>query len=92
MCIRFMSGNREISEAAVYSPEDSPVGEGQGRNPGAYSSEKSDRSIIPEKPSNKAPPIPIKPGPRGGGDGGGKGPDRGEPVKVRRVPYTVTEA
>ena len=74
MCISFMSGNREISEAAVYSPEDSPVGEGQGRNPGVYTSEKSDRPIVP-----------------GGGDGGGKGPDRGEPVKVRQVPYTVTE-
>ena len=57
MCISFMSGNREISEAAVYSPEDSPVGEGQGRNPGVYTSEKSDRPIVPEKLSNKAPSI-----------------------------------
>jgi hypothetical protein len=57
MCIRFMSGNREISEAAVYSPEDSPAGEGQGRNPGVYTSEKSDRPIVPEKLSNKAPSI-----------------------------------
>jgi hypothetical protein len=57
MCISFMSGNREISEGAVYSPEDSPVGEGQGRNPGVYTSEKSDRQIIPEKLSNKAPSI-----------------------------------
>jgi len=57
MCIRFMSGNREISEAAVVSPEDSPAGEGQGRNPGVYTSEKSDRLIGLEKPSNKAPSI-----------------------------------
>ena len=57
MCISFMSGNREISEGAVYSPEDSPVGEGQGRNPGVYTSEKSDRPIVPEKLSNKAPSI-----------------------------------
>lgn len=57
MCIRFMSGNREISEAAVYSLEDSPAGEGQGRNPGVYTSEKSDRPIVPEKLSNKAPSI-----------------------------------
>ena len=34
----------------------------------------------------------IKSGPRGCGDGGGKGPDQGEPVKVRQVPYSVTEA
>ncbi len=47
MCIRSISGNREISEAAVYSPEDSPAGEGQGRNPGVYTFEKSDRSIVP---------------------------------------------
>jgi hypothetical protein len=52
-----MSGNREISEGAVASPEDSPVGEGQGRNPGVYTSEKSDRPIVPEKLSNKAPSI-----------------------------------
>jgi hypothetical protein len=91
MCISLMSGNREISEEAAYSPDDSPVGEGQGRNPGAYTSEKSDRPIVPEKPSNKAPSS-IAICPRGGGDGGGKGPDRGEPVKVRQVPYTVTEA
>ena len=32
MCISFMSGNREISEGAVLSPEDSPV----GGNPGVY--------------------------------------------------------
>ncbi len=57
MCIRFMSGNREISEAAVYIPEDSPAGEGQGRNPGVYTSEKSDRPILPEKLLNKAPSI-----------------------------------
>jgi hypothetical protein len=43
MCIRFMSGNREISEGAAVSPESSPVGKGQGRNPGVYTSEKSDR-------------------------------------------------
>ena len=58
MCIRSMSGNRESSEAAVYSSKDSPVGEGQGRNPGAYTSEKSDRPIVPEKPSNKGLSIP----------------------------------
>ena len=93
MCIRFMSGNREISEEGLlYSPEDSPAGEGRGRNPGVYTSEKSDRSILPGKLSNKAPSIPIKSGPRGCGDGGGKGPDQGEPVKVRQVPYSVTEA
>ncbi len=57
MCIRSMSGNREISEAAVYSPEDSPAGEGQGRNPGVCASEQSDRPIVPEKLSNKAPSI-----------------------------------
>ena len=57
MCIRFMSGNREISEAAVVSPEGSPAGEGQGRNPGVYVSEKSDRLIGPEKPSNNASSI-----------------------------------
>jgi hypothetical protein len=34
MCIRFMSGNREISEGAVVSPKDSRAGEGRGRNPG----------------------------------------------------------
>jgi hypothetical protein len=39
--------------------EGSPAGEGQGRNPGVYTSEKSDRLIVPEKPSNKAPSIPI---------------------------------
>ena len=59
MCISFMSGNREISEGAVYSPEGSPVGEGQGRNPGVYTSEKSDRPIVPEKLSNKAPSIVV---------------------------------
>jgi hypothetical protein len=32
-----------------YSPEDSPVGEGQGRNPGVYTSEKSDRPIVSEE-------------------------------------------
>jgi len=73
-------------------PKDSPAGEGRGRNPGVYNSEKSDRSIVLEKLSNKAPSIPIKSGPRGCGDGGGKGPDQGEPVKVRQVPYSVTEA
>ncbi len=57
MCIRFMSGNREISEGAVVSSESSPAGEGQGRNPGVYTSEKSDRPIVPEKLSNKAPSI-----------------------------------
>jgi hypothetical protein len=57
MCIRFMSGNREISEAAVFRPRDSPAGEGQGRNPGVYTSEKSDRLVVPEKLSNKAPSI-----------------------------------
>jgi len=57
MCISFMSGNREVSEAAVNSPEDSPAREGQGRNPGVYTSEKSDRPIVPEKLSNKAPSI-----------------------------------
>jgi len=57
MCIRFMSGNREISEAAVVNPKDSPAGEGQGRNPGVCTSEKSDRPIVPEKLSNKAPSI-----------------------------------
>jgi hypothetical protein len=57
MCIRFMSGNREISEGTVVSPEGSPAGEGQGRNPGVYISEKSDRPIVPEKLSNKAPSI-----------------------------------
>ncbi len=57
MCIRFMSGNREISEGAVVSPESSPAGEGQGRNPGVYTSEKSDRPIVPEKLSNIAPSI-----------------------------------
>jgi len=46
MCISFMSGRREISEVDVYSPEDSPAGEGQGRNPGVYTSEKSDRVIF----------------------------------------------
>jgi len=76
----------------VVSSEDSPAGEGQGRNPGVYTSEKSDRPIVPEKLSNKAPSIPIKSGPRGCGDGGGKGPDQGEPVKARQVPYSVTEA
>ena len=91
MCIRFMSGNREISEAAVFRPRDSPAGEGQGRNPGVYTSEKSDGPIVPEKPSNKAPSIGSR-GPGGGGDGGGKGPDQGEPVKVQQVPYSVTEA
>ena len=91
MCISSMSGNREISEGAVYSPEDSLAGEGQSRNPGVYTSEKSDGPIVPEKPSNKAPPIGSR-GPGGGGDGGGKGPDQGEPVKARQVPYTVTGA
>ena len=43
----------------MFSPEDSPVGEGQGRNPGVYTSEKSDRPIVPEKPSNKAPSIVV---------------------------------
>jgi hypothetical protein len=28
MCIRFMNGNREISEGTVVSPEDSRAGEG----------------------------------------------------------------
>jgi len=37
--------------------EDSPAGQGQGRNPGMYTSEKSDRPIVPEKLSNKAPSI-----------------------------------
>jgi len=41
----------------VVSSEDSPAGEGQGRNPGVYTSEKSDRPIVPEKPSNKASSI-----------------------------------
>jgi hypothetical protein len=59
MCIDFMSGNREISEAAVFRPEDSPAGEGQGRNPGVYTSEKSDRPIVPGKLSNKAPSIIV---------------------------------
>jgi hypothetical protein len=57
MCISFMSGSREIWEVAVYSPEGSPAGEGQGRNPGMYTSEKSDGPIVPEKPSNKASSI-----------------------------------
>ena len=59
----------------VVSSEDSPAGEGQGRNPGVYTSEKSDRPIVPEKLSNKAPSIPIKSGPRGckGGRKGGRG-------------------
>jgi hypothetical protein len=92
MCISFMSGNREVSEAAVNSPGDSPAGEGQGRNPGVYTSEKSDRPIVPEKLSNKVSSIPIESGPRGCGDGGGKEPGQGEPVKVRQVPYSVTEA
>ena len=46
MCIRFMSGNREISEGAVVSLDSSRAGEGQGRNPGVYTSEKSDRPIV----------------------------------------------
>jgi hypothetical protein len=55
----------------LFSPEDSPAGEGQGRNPGVYTSEKSDRPIVPEKPSNKVPSI-VAIRPRSGGDGGGK--------------------
>jgi hypothetical protein len=77
--------------AGLYGPADSPAGQGQGRNPGMYTSEKSDRSIVPEKLSNKAPSIVVI-RPRGGGDSGGKGPDRGEPVTVRQVPYSATEA
>jgi len=68
MCIRFMSGNRPPARRAyaserrsrkglLFSPEDSPAGEGQGRNSGVYTSEKSDRPIVPEKLSNKAPSI-----------------------------------
>ena len=60
-------------------PGGSPAGEGQGRNPGMYTFEQSDRPIVPEKPSNKASSI-IAIWPQSGGDGGGKGPDRGEPV------------
>jgi len=41
----------------LYSPEDSPAGGGQGRNPGVYTSEQSDRPIVPEKLSNKVSSI-----------------------------------
>jgi hypothetical protein len=47
----------ELGSWLLCSPEDSPAGEGQGRNPGVYTSEKSDRPIVPEKLSNKAPSI-----------------------------------
>ena len=40
-----------------FSSESSPAGEGQGRNSGVYTSEKSDRPIVPEKLSNKTPSI-----------------------------------
>ena len=79
MCIRFMSGNREISEETVYESRRQSGRRRPRPNTGVYTSEKSDRPIVPEKPSNKAPSIQAI-GPRGGGDGGGKGPDRGEPV------------
>ena len=91
MCISSVSGNREISEGAVYSPVDSPAGEGQGRNPGVYTSEKSDRPIVPEKPSNKAPSNIAN-------DHGAaevveeRGLTKGNLFQVRQVPYSVTEA
>jgi hypothetical protein len=81
----------ELGSGWFKVPKDSPAGEGQGRNPGMYTSEQSDRPIVPKKLSNKAPSI-IVICPRGSGDGGGKGPDQGEPVQDRQVPYTVTEA
>ena len=86
------AGTGRARKKLSLDPTDSPVGEGQGRNPSLFTSEQSDRPIVPEKLSNKAPSIPIKSGPRGCGDGGGKGPDQGEPGKVRQVPYSVTEA
>jgi len=55
------------------------LGKAGGRNPSKSAAEQSDRSIVPEKPSNKGPSILMESGPRTGGDGGGKGPDQGEP-------------
>jgi len=93
MCIRSMSGNRESSEETVMrSHRQSGWGRPRPKSQHLCASEQSDRPIVPEKLSNKAPSIPIKSGPWGCGDGGGKGPDQGEPVKVRQVPYSVTEA
>ena len=58
-----------------------PVGLGKagGRNSSKDAAEQSDRFILPEKPLNKGPSILMESGPRTGGDGGGKGPDQGEP-------------
>jgi len=54
MCISSMSGSREISEEAALSRKQS--GRGRPRpKAGVYTSEKSDRQIVPEKLSNKAP-------------------------------------
>jgi hypothetical protein len=51
------AGTGRARKRLLCSPEDSPAGEGQGRNPGVYTSEQSDRPIVPEKLSNKAPSI-----------------------------------
>ena len=47
----------ELGSGCCKVPIDSAAGEGQGRNPGMYTFEQSDRPIVPEKPSNKAPSI-----------------------------------
>jgi len=50
----------ELGNGCYKCLTDSPAGEGQGRNPGVYTSEQSDRPIVPEKPSNKTPSIIAK--------------------------------
>ncbi len=48
---------REPGELGKGLLKDSPVGKGQGRTPCVNVSEQSDRPIVPEKLSNKAPSI-----------------------------------
>ena len=55
------------------------LGKAGGRNPSKNAAEQSDRFILPEKPLNKGSSILVESGPWTGGDGGGKGPDQGEP-------------
>lgn len=57
------------------------AGKAKSRNPAVHVAEKSDTSVVPEKPSNKQGAKPC-------GEGGGKGRSQGKHRHVPRVPDT----
>ena len=76
LCMRGhpMHENREIPVAAVAAQTTDRSGKARGRKPDRHAAGKSDIGVIPMITLNKAGPSKV-----GGGDGGGKADDQGEP-------------